>query len=1025
MRGARLPLPPNTQPPSRFQYTAFLSYSHAADGRLAEIIQSALQRFATPWYRRRSIRVFRDTTGLGLTPDLWDAIRVALEASEYFILLASEQAARSQWVNQETDAFLTARSADKMLIVWTDGELYWDDASQDFDWTRTTCLPERLRGAFRAEPLYLDLRWARTAKDLSPRRPEFLDVVARLSATVRQLPVDDVVGEDITQYRRTRRVAKAAAAALTILLIVAVVGAFVATQQRNLARQQQRVAEEQREASRQRLVRLLESNGLRRIDELDLSGAALWFAEAVRLEAGSSGQDLERLRLRSALAQHPRLLQMWPTERPSSGHTLGHWVVFGRGARYVITGAQEEGDDAGTASEPRLWDATTGTRVEVKLASSGQRLLAVNADGPRVLIATAGAEGSVRTWDGVSGAALAQMAHPCLVRDATFSDDGRALLTECEHVIRVWDTARAQLLASLPHTAPVTFAWITADRAHVLTGTSDNTAYVWTLDPKGGVISHVEMPHEDQLQEANVVMDGRRVFTLASYEARLWEIGDDNRPTLLKTWTDVNHIDLSPDGRSAVLATGYGQAVVCDVETGAERFSVAHADVVFDAAFSPDGRRFATASRDRTVRIWNSSNGNPLGPPLYHEGSVSSIDFSSDRGWLATMTENEMVRVWDLSAGPRYPHEYVKSATFLPDGKHVMTVGDFDVKVWNAEAWTSVTLAPRTQVYQASVSPDGQRIVTAGEDGLVRIWDATTGAAMQSLRHGRRARQATFSPDGRTLASGGQADGRYEVAVWNLVSGIKSFVLPHGDSYLTDIQFSPDGTRLLTIASEDMRVWDLAQRREVPESALHDVDRATFDPTGTRLAVTQRRTEVLVVDAKTGRPLFPAIQPDNFRVAGLAFTMGGNALAIATESGLVRIWNTDTGQPITPPLSLARGAVVRHLAVSADGNFLVTGSDDGSARVWDARTGQAVTPSLSHPGGVDHSTFSPDGLHLVTVGGNAVRVWDLSANAMRGTDTALFLVAQILSARRIDDTGAISPLSPDEIRAAWSSRSTR
>jgi TIR domain len=180
--------------PDPFAYKAFVSYSHAADGRLAEALQSRLQRFATPWYRRRSIRVFRDTTGLGLTPDLWDAIRKALEASEYFILLASERAARSRWVELELDAWLRVRSPDRLLIVWTDGELQWDHAAGDFDWLRTTCLPPRLRGAFRAEPLHLDLRWARTANDLSPRRPEFLDAVARLSATLRQQPLDDLIG---------------------------------------------------------------------------------------------------------------------------------------------------------------------------------------------------------------------------------------------------------------------------------------------------------------------------------------------------------------------------------------------------------------------------------------------------------------------------------------------------------------------------------------------------------------------------------------------------------------------------------------------------------------------------------------------------------------------------------------------------------------------------------------------------------------------------------------------------------------
>ena len=124
---------------------------------------------------------------------------------------------------------------------------------------------------------------------------------------------------------------------------------------------------------------------------------------------------------------------------------------------------------------------------------------------------------------------------------------------------------------------------------------------------------------------------------------------------------------------------------------------------------------------------------------------------------------------------------------------------------------------------------------------------------------------------------------------------MKLFSLPHGDSYLTDIQFSPDGTRLLTIASQDLRVWDLTQRQEVPELRVSGVDRATFDPTGTRLAISVRGSGVLVLDARSGRRLFPAVRPDNFRVTSMAFTNGGKALAIATEGGVARIWNADTG----------------------------------------------------------------------------------------------------------------------------------
>ena len=83
---------------SEYEYDAFISYSHAVDGKLAPAIQNALRRFGKPWYRRSSVRVFRDQTGLGLTPDLWGQIEQRLQRSRCFILLAAPEAARSEWV---------------------------------------------------------------------------------------------------------------------------------------------------------------------------------------------------------------------------------------------------------------------------------------------------------------------------------------------------------------------------------------------------------------------------------------------------------------------------------------------------------------------------------------------------------------------------------------------------------------------------------------------------------------------------------------------------------------------------------------------------------------------------------------------------------------------------------------------------------------------------------------------------------------------------------------------------------------
>ena len=78
-------------------FNGFISYSHAADGRLAPAVQRGLHRLAKPWHRRRALWIFRDQTGLSVTPGLWSSIQTALDGSEYFVLLASPEAAASRW----------------------------------------------------------------------------------------------------------------------------------------------------------------------------------------------------------------------------------------------------------------------------------------------------------------------------------------------------------------------------------------------------------------------------------------------------------------------------------------------------------------------------------------------------------------------------------------------------------------------------------------------------------------------------------------------------------------------------------------------------------------------------------------------------------------------------------------------------------------------------------------------------------------------------------------------------------------
>jgi hypothetical protein len=198
---------PSAPPGSPRLYTAFLSYSHAADGRLAPALQSALHNFARPWYRLRALRIFRDKTSLSASPALWPSIERALESSEWFLLLASPEAAASRWVRQEIEWWVGHRPPEKMLVILTDGELVWRAAERDFDWSATTALPPLLSGTVRDEPLYVDLRWAKKSEELSIRHTQFRAAILDLASPLHGRPKDELDGEDVRARRlaRTRR----------------------------------------------------------------------------------------------------------------------------------------------------------------------------------------------------------------------------------------------------------------------------------------------------------------------------------------------------------------------------------------------------------------------------------------------------------------------------------------------------------------------------------------------------------------------------------------------------------------------------------------------------------------------------------------------------------------------------------------------------------------------------------------------------------------------------------------------------
>jgi hypothetical protein len=203
-------------------------------------MEHGLERLARPWTRLRAMSVFRDESDLTLNPDLWASISRRLDSSRYLVLMLSPESAASPWVNKEAGHWLDARGPDGLLLVWTGGELDWDDTAGDFSESSTALLPV-LRGRFDNEPLYLDLRWARQQPDLSLNTPAFRVAVAQVAAPIRGIAPDELVDEDVRLRRRARRLGRAAIVTVAVLAVVAGIAAALAV--RN-ARQADRRARE-------------------------------------------------------------------------------------------------------------------------------------------------------------------------------------------------------------------------------------------------------------------------------------------------------------------------------------------------------------------------------------------------------------------------------------------------------------------------------------------------------------------------------------------------------------------------------------------------------------------------------------------------------------------------------------------------------------------------------------------------------------------------------------------------------------
>jgi WD40 repeat protein len=747
-------------------YAAFISYNRDMDGRLAPRLENALERFATPWYRLRAFRVFRDDASLSSNSGLRSSLNGALDGVGHFILLASPGAAQSVWVGREVEYWVANHGSERMLLVLTGGEIVWDEAAGDFDWERTTALPRTISGAFTEEPRYTDMRFAGHTDQITVRDPRFRAAVADIAAPLHGIAKDDLIGEEVRQHRRAMRIARAAGVALALLTAAASVAAVLAIRSAGRADRERDRAEREGQLA---TSRQLAAQSTVALQGDDIDGALTQAVHAWRTARTGEARDALLAGLKSAAgiegsvkaprpaavafsgdrrklalvgADHRVTLVDLPTRRLSTTPVLiprpnriAGLALDAHGARLAV------GYDGGAVD---LWDLAGGPahrlagpahhvrppRGLVLVAPHPPAALPVfSADGTR--LAWAGPTRQISVWDGrhvrrlVVPGPLGEVPW-----DVALSADGRYLAAarDSDKLLlwppgarrpRVIPGAGAFVMTAEGQHGPIALG---GGRAPVLAaaGYGNGQLDLWNAAtgrrirhiglPQGDVDALAFSPHGGALS----VVDRRAVAVFDRTGARLGAVppvGAEHGAAALDERGQLATI--GKDGLVTVRAVGHHQ--VGRALDGASTFT--------ELAFDPTSRRIAALGRDSRVRLWDVSGGRPVGPPVTGPVDPDELAFLPD-GRLLTCCARP--RIWDAGGGGlrgEQPPAGPGSASSIG----VTARGQLVIARSGRRTYTIFgagdPLRFHTGDYLATVSPDGHwaEVPTAGGD--LELWN--------------------------------------------------------------------------------------------------------------------------------------------------------------------------------------------------------------------------------------------------------------------------------------------------------------
>ncbi len=537
--------------------------------------------------------------------------------------------------------------------------------------------------------------------------------------------------------------------------------------------------------------------------------------------------------------------------------------------------------------------------------------------------------------------------------------------------------------------------------------------------------------HHERVTGVDVTPDGKTIVSVGDDQlVRFWDLdsGKQLRTIRWKEDASLGNLAITPNGKRVLVCVGktvevldYASGIKVETLTG-------HDAEIGCLAMNQDGTILATGSRDKTIRLWDAATGKPLLRLKGHDFPVSCLAFSPDGKLLASgAAPNEKwdvlnpVKLWNVQTGKQArqfdgPVADVTGVAFGMEGRQLFLAGAlFEPYVFDIATGKRLLSPVGRTITNLAVSRNGH-FLAFEQTCCIHVFDSRGGKKLSQITSEKiRRGPMAFTPDGKSLitsAAGGEA-----IRIWDVATGKERRLLPGHHHSVLAIMFSPDGK---TIASggEDgsVRLWEPQTGRELKvlmRDPLYVPRRVAYSPDGKKLVTVEQVSQAKRCELAAGNIDIVPVEENRCRLWDITtarelhllgkfhFLDGYPSVAFTRDSGRVltldldaiRIW--DVANRIEQLPLRKRGGTFHRLAVAPDEQLVAVAgyleNEQRAAKVMpilllDAKNGKMIHAFLPDCGPIKCLEFAPDGRTLASAGyDNAIRLWDVQSKAQLRT----------------------------------------